>query len=148
GTSAKNVTVGIKAPSGATVLANTAVGTGGMFFDPMTLAENGTYTISINPPKNTTGTNNYQLWTVPADQSGTLTLGTPQALTFNTPGQNASYTFTGTSGQKLTFSATGSTLNSTIKIRKPDSTVLSTLTTVSTNGNAGALMEPTTLPAT
>jgi hypothetical protein len=147
-TSAKNVTVSIKAPSGATVLAATAVGTGGMFFDPMTLAEPGTYTISVNPPKYTTGTTAYQLWTVPADQSGTLTLGTPQALTFNTPGQNASFTFTGTLGQKVTFSATNSSLNSTIKIRKPDNTLLSTLTTVSTASNAGALMEPTTLPAT
>ena len=148
-TTAKNVTVSIKAPSGATVLAATPVGTGGMFFDPMTLAENGTYTISVNPPKYTTGTTAYQLWTVPADQTGTLTLGGgAQALTFNTPGQNASYTFTGTSGQKVTFSATSSSLNSTIKIKKPDGTLLSTLTTVSTVGNSGALMEPTTLPAT
>jgi hypothetical protein len=146
-TSAKNVTVSIKAPSGATTLAATAVGTGGMFFDPITLAENGTYTISVNPPKYTTGTTAFQLWTVPTDQGGTLTLGTPQALTFNTPGQNASYTFTGTSGQKITFSATSSSINSTIKIKKPDNTVLSTLTTVSTASNAGALMEPTTLPA-
>src|SRR3954451_24071268 len=112
---AKNDTVGIKAPSGATVLASTAVGTGGMFFEPMTLAENGTYTISVNPPKNTTGSTNFQLWTVPADQTGTLTLGTPQALTFNAPGQNATYQFAGTAGQKVTFSATSSTLAATIK---------------------------------
>src|SRR4051794_23755144 len=148
-TSAKNVTVGIKSPTGATVLASTPVGTGGMFFEPITLAENGTYTISVNPPKYTTGNTTYQLWTVPADQTGTLTVGGgAQALTFNTPGQNASYTFSGTSGQKLTFSATSSSINATIKIKKPDTTTLSTLNVVSNIGNSGALMEPTTLPAT
>ncbi len=148
-TTARNVSVSIKAPSGASVLPSTAVGTGGMFFEPMTLAETGTYTITVNPPKYTTGTVAYQVWVVPADQTGTLTVGgAPLTASFTAPGQNASYTFAGTSGQKLTFSATNSSLNATIKIKKPDATVLSTLTVTNANGNAGALMEPTTLPAT
>jgi hypothetical protein len=145
----KSVTVGIKAPSGATVLASTSVGFGGMFFEPMTLTETGTYTITANPPTYTTGTVAYQLWTVPADQTGTLTVnGGPQAVTFAAAGQNASFTFAGTSGQKLTLSATSSSLNATIKVKKPDATTLSTLTTTSTLNNSGTLMEPTTLPAT
>jgi len=148
-TTIKSVTVGIKAPSGATVLASTSVGIGGLFFEPMTLTENGTYTITANPPKYSTGTAAYQLWTVPADQSGTLTVnGGPQAVSFTAAGQNASFTFAGTSGQKLTLSATSSTLNSTIKVKKPDATTLTTLTTTSTLNNSGTLMEPTTLPAT
>ncbi|HEY0389198.1 MAG TPA: hypothetical protein VGC71_12220 [Gaiellales bacterium] len=149
-TSARNVTVSIKAPSTATVLASTAVGTGGMFFEPITLAETGTYTITANPPKYTTGSTDYKLWVVPADQTGTLTLGAGnQVLTFGTPGQNASLTFSGTSGQKITLSAAASltgpiTPGATVKIKKPDSTVLTTIALT----NSGALMEPTTLPAT
>ena len=74
-TTAKNVSVTIKAPSGAVVQAATPVGFGGMFFGPLTLAEAGTYTISVNPPSYTTGSVDFQLWDVPADQTGTLTIG-------------------------------------------------------------------------
>ena len=149
-TSARNVSVSIKAPSGASVLASTAVGTGGMFFEPMALPETGTYTISVNPPKYTTGSTDYQLWVVPADQSGTLTVGGGnQVVTFTTPGQNANLTFSGTSGQKVTLSALASlsgpvSPGATLKVKKPDNTVLATIAL----SNSGALMEPTTLPAT
>jgi hypothetical protein len=147
-TTARNVTVSIKAPSGAIVLAATPVGTGGLFFGPLTLSETGTYTIIANPPKTTTGSTDYQLWVVPADQTGTLTIGGGnQVLTFAAAGQNASLTFSGTASQKLTLSVAASLTGvngATVKVRKPDNTVLSTLAVT----NSGTLMEPTTLPAT
>jgi hypothetical protein len=147
-TTARNVSVSIKAPGGATVLASTAVGTGGMFFDPMTLPVDGTYTITVNPPTYTTGSTDFQLWLVGADQTGTLTIGGgSQAYTFNAPGQNANLTFSGTLGQKVTLSALASLTGknaATVTIRRPDTTLLTTINLT----NAGSLMEPTTLPAT
>lgn len=146
-TTARNVTVSIKSPTSAIVLAATPVGTTGLFFGPLTLTETGTYTITANPPKTTTGSTDYQLWIVPADQTGTLTIGGGnQVLTFAAAGQNASYTFTGTAAQKLTLSVAASLSGggATVKVRKPDNTVLSTLAVT----NAGTLMEPTTLATT
>jgi hypothetical protein len=147
-TSARNVSVSIKAPSGAVVLASTAVGTGGMFFGPLTLAETGTFTISANPPKTTTGSTDYQLWITPADQAGSLTIGGgAQVLSFATPGQNGSWTFAGTAGQKVTLSVAAALTGvngATVTVRKPDATLLSTLAVT----NSGTLMEPTTLPTT
>jgi hypothetical protein len=145
---AKNAAMSIKAPSGATVLASTAVGFSGMFFEPITLAETGTFTITVNPPTYTVGTVNVQVWSVPADQTGTLTMGGGnQVLSFPTPGQNASLTFAGTSGQKVTLAISPVSLingGATVRIRKPDTTLLSTIAVT----NSGALLEPTTLPAT
>ena len=148
-TTAKNVSVTIKAPSGAVVQAATPVGFGGMFFGPFTLAEAGTYTISVNPPTYTTGSVDFQLWDVPADQTGTLTIGGgTQALSFATPGQNASLSFAGTSGQKVTLAISPVCLSgvnaATVKVRKPDNTVLATIPVT----NSGALLEPVSLPAT
>jgi hypothetical protein len=146
-TTARNVTVSIKSPTNAIVLAATPVGTTGLFFGPLTLTETGTYTITANPPKTTTGSTDYQLWIVPPDQTGTLTIGGGnQVLTFAAAGQNASLTFTGTAAQKLTLSVAASLSGggATVKVRKPDNTVLSTLAVT----NAGTLMEPTTLATT
>jgi hypothetical protein len=148
-TTLKNTAVSIKAPSGASVLASTGVGFAGGFYGPFTLAENGTYTISSNPPTYSTGSVDFQLWSVPADQAGTLTIGGgAQALSFATPGQNASLTFAGTSGQKVTLAITPVSLSgvnaATVKVRKPDNTVLSTIAVT----NSGALMEPISLPTT
>ena len=85
---------------------------------------------------------------MPADQTGTLTMGGGnQVLSFATPGQNASLTFAGTSGQKVTLAISPVSLSgggATVKVRKPDNTLLSTIAVT----NSGALMEPTTLPAT
>jgi hypothetical protein len=148
-TTAKNVAVSIKAPSGATVLASTAVGYSSSFFGPFTLAETGTYTITANPKSYLIGTCEFQLWTVAADQTGTLTMGGGnQVLSFPAPGQNASLTFAGTSGQKVTLAVSPVSLANvtaaTVTIRKPDNTLLSTLAVT----NSGTLLEPTTLPAT
>jgi hypothetical protein len=148
-TTARNVSVSIKAPSGATVLAAASVGYSSSFFGPLTLAETGTYTITANPKTYLIGTCEFQLWSVPADQTGTLTMGGGnQVLSFTTPGQNASLTFAGTLGQKVTLAVSPVSLTNvngaTITIRKPDNTLLSTLAVT----NSGTLVEPITLPAT
>jgi hypothetical protein len=147
-TSAKNAAVSIKSPSNATVLASTAVGFSGTFFEPITLAETGTFTITVNPPTYTVGTVDVQVWSVPADTTGTLTMGGGnQVLSFPTPGQNANLTFAGTSGQKVTLAISPVSLSgggASVKVRKPDGTLLSTIAVT----NSGGLLEPTTLPAT
>ena len=48
-----------------------------------------------------TGSVTLNLFTSPADLSGTLVSGTPTTAALSTIGQNASYTISGTSGQYL-----------------------------------------------
>ncbi len=148
-TTAKNVSLSISSPTGPALMTAASVGYTGAFFGPLTLTQTGTYTINTNPQTYMTGTTEFQLWNVPADQTGTLTVGGgAQTLTFATPGQNANLSFAGTAGQKLTLAISPVSLagvnGATVKIRRPDATLLSTIAV----NNAGTLLEPTTLPTT
>ena len=78
-------------------------------FDNLDVA--GTWNLEIDPNLDTTGSVSATLRTV-TDITGTLTLGTPKAVTTTQPGQNARYTFTGTSGQAITISVTSNTIAS------------------------------------
>ncbi|MDX6535552.1 MAG: hypothetical protein QOF68_3296, partial [Gaiellales bacterium] len=145
---AKNISVNLKAPSGAVVILPTVTGFAGMFFGPVALPETGTYTLTSNPPSTTTGTAEFQLWVLPADLSGTIAVdGGNKLVTIGTPGQNAGYTFTGTLNQKLTVAVSPVALtgnpSTIVRIRKPDNSILKTVTL----SNSGGLLEPMTLPA-
>jgi hypothetical protein len=145
---AKNVSVNLKAPSGAVVIAPTVTGFAGMFFGPLALPENGTYTLTSNPPSTTTGTTEFQLWVLPADLSGTIAVdGGNKLVSIGTPGQNAGYTFTGAVNQKVTVAVSPVALtgnpSTIVRIRKPDNSILQTVTL----SNSGGLLEPMTLPA-
>jgi hypothetical protein len=61
-----------------------------------------------------------------ADVSGTVSVGGPAvAVTITTPGQNASLTFAGTSGQQVTVHVTNNAIGSMeVKLLKPDGTTL------------------------
>jgi RHS repeat-associated protein len=86
--------------------------TSGKFYEPLNLPASGTYTISIDPQGNT-GSISLQLFDVPADPSGTITPGgAPVSVTTTAPGQNASYTFTATAGQRISMRADTGTLTS------------------------------------
>jgi len=94
--------VTIAKPSGGPPLAqNTCVQPiGPPFFDTMKLPETGTYTITVDPADAATGSLTLQLYDVPADTTGTITPGGPSVtVTFGTPGQNGTLTFTAASGQ-------------------------------------------------
>ena len=79
--------------------------TSGKFYEPVTLSASGTYTITIDPQGNT-GSVSLQLYDVPADPSGSITPGgAPVVATTTAPGQNASYSFTATQGQRVSLRA-------------------------------------------
>ena len=95
-----------------TQLAFTTVGTtGGSLDPPTTLPTTGTYTVTINPSGANTGS---MTLTLSTEVTGTLTINAAATpVTISRAGQNARYTFNGTSGQQVTVRITGNTLSST-----------------------------------
>jgi hypothetical protein len=71
------------------------------FIDTQTLALAGTYSIIVDYSTKNTGSTTLTLYSVPADLTGTLTAGTGQSVSIGTPGQNGSYSFSGTAGQRV-----------------------------------------------
>src|SRR5262249_43094533 len=96
-----DATIEIDAPDGSAVW-DGSTDTTGAWSDAVPLPASGTYTVTVDPVDAAAGHLTLQLNSVPADVTGTLTIGGPAAtVTFTTPGQNADLTFTGTAGQKI-----------------------------------------------
>ena len=63
------------------------------------------------------------LYTVPADVTGKLTVNAAPVPVALAVGQNATYTFSGTSGQVITVRLTGNTMGSvTVQLKRPNGT--------------------------
>jgi uncharacterized protein YhfF len=140
------VVVSILKPD-ATTLGSTGIcnGTSG-FLDSLTLPTTGTYTVLVNPQGTTTGSATVLLSSF-ADVTGSITPGTQIVVTTSFAGQNAKYTFSGTSGQQASLSLTGSTYtgcNAEVhSILKPDGTTLgSSGICNSSSGSLGPLSLP------
>ncbi len=74
------------------------------FVVPTTLPSTGTYTITVDPVGANISDYSFQLYQVPPDDVGTMTIGGPSVTVTNTaPGQNMSRTFTGTAGQLISL---------------------------------------------
>jgi hypothetical protein len=115
------------------------------FMDTVTLPANGTYTVFVDPQGADTGSLDVTVFDVPADLSGSITPGTPLTVSTATPGQNALYDFSGTSGQRVSLNLTNVTYASAkVSITKLDGTVLVTRTVSA----AGDFVDPIQLPAT
>src|SRR3984957_20556152 len=85
-------------------LGSVGVGTGGAYIDVITLPATGTYNILLAPQNNGIGAMTFTLYKVPADVTSTISPnGTPATVTTTVPGQNASLTFSGTAGQRLSL---------------------------------------------
>jgi subtilase family protein/fervidolysin-like protein len=98
-------------PSGNAVGGSVLFGTGGGFVDTRTLPSTGNYSITIDPPNTTTGSATFTLYNVPPDVTGTVTPGSSFVTSISTPGQNASYTFDGTAGQRISLKIGPSTMS-------------------------------------
>jgi hypothetical protein len=107
-------------PSGVAVGAKVSFGTAGGFVDTRTLPSTGMYTISIDPPGMTVGSATFTLYSVPPDVTGTLTLGTGLVSTISTPGQNATYTFDATAGQRVSVKVGPSTMSGFFSLTGPN----------------------------
>lgn len=115
----------------------------GLFIDTITLSVAGTYTVLMDPID--PGSMSISLSNVPADITGSITIGGPPVtVTMASAGQNASLTFSGTSGQRVTLQLSNVTIShSYVSIYKADGTQL-----ISTDFNInGGVLGPVVLPA-
>jgi YD repeat-containing protein len=131
---------------GGSVLAPATCMEGSGFIDVRTLATSGTYTIVVDPASTATGSLTLTLHDVPADTTGTISIGGSAVdVPLSTPGQNGTLTFSGTSGQQVTVRMTGNTFGSlTVKVLKPDGTQLTATTSSAASFNLSTQTLPTT----
>jgi len=81
------------------------------FLDTQTLAA-GSYNVVVDPTDANVGSARLSLYDVPADLSGSITIGgSPVTASIGTPGQNAAYTFTGSATQHVNLGLSGSTIS-------------------------------------
>jgi hypothetical protein len=133
------------------------------FIEPVTLPATDTYTLFVDPTGTATGSVTLNLYDVTADVSGTITIGGSAVnVSTTSPGQIATYTFSGTNGQQITVNATSSNFRTpantvstvTVKLLKPDGTVLTskissgstfslTTQTLPTTGTYTVVVDPT-----
>jgi YD repeat-containing protein len=75
--------------------------------DTITLPVTGTYSITIYPDYDTSGSMDLTLYNVPPDITGTITPGGPPVtVTTTVPGQDARLTFSGNAGQRVSMTVT------------------------------------------
>jgi hypothetical protein len=143
--SIENLKVSILKPDGTNLIVKT-VGTSGGFGDPVKLPVGGTYKVFVNPQSSFYGSVTVGVYVVPADTTGPLVLGTPLPISTTVPGQNATRTFNGTAGQRISFNFTGVTMASVKVIVKAPGTSPPTVLQ-RTFGTDGDFVDPVTLPA-
>ncbi|MFC0005790.1 pre-peptidase C-terminal domain-containing protein [Micromonospora siamensis] len=142
-----NASAIVRKPDGSNLTGSAYCGSS-CFFDVTTLPVTGTYTIFLNPDGMFTGAVNLRIYDVPADATGTASVGGPPAtLTTTGPGQNAVLSFTGTAGQRISVvgsAGTYGTYNASAIVRKPDGSNL----TGSAYCGSSCFFDVTTLPVT
>ncbi|WLG47334.1 Ig-like domain-containing protein [Pseudomonas sp. FP1740] len=118
----------------------------GAYTDTLTLPATGTYTIYLNPGSSDIGSMTFHLTSVPADVTGSVTInGSALTVTTTAAGQNASITFSGTSGQSATVHLTNNSMGYVaVTLKKPDNTSL----TSTASNSASFNLSPQTLPTT
>jgi hypothetical protein len=117
-----------------------------VFLDAHTLDATGTWTVVVDPAFAVTGTATLQIFNV-VDQTGTANLnGTPINVNLSTPGQNASFTFSGTAGQKVSEYLASSTFPAPciLTVLRPDNSVFANTSCASPS----AFLDATALDAT
>ena len=152
GNALNSARVSVLKPDNSVLIANTNFGSSGAFLEPVTLPATGNYTVKLDPRQWYVGSATATVYNVAADQAGTITAGTPLALTFaaGNPGQNATETFSGTAGQKVSLNLTANTIGAnTISGTKVSIVTGSTTVVAATDvGTNGKFIEPVTLPST
>lgn len=149
--------VSIRGPAGQELQAPAfANAPDGGFLDTLTLEDNGTYTVIVDPYLWATGTAKAQLFTVPGDATDTATPGgSGVTVTTTAPGQNAVVSFTATAGQRISAKLSDVSIAETaMKLRNPDGSTLAGPTYVSSgykgyleavipaNGTYSVLVDP------
>jgi hypothetical protein len=140
-----NSFVWIERPSGAT-LAQFSTGTSGHYMSPVTLPQSGTYTVHIDPQGAGTGHVSLDPEIVPGDPVyPILANGAVVSGSNGGAGQNALFTFTGSTNQKISLVVANSTMGSAnVSILKPDGT---TLVSAFSIASGSGYVDTTALPA-
>jgi hypothetical protein len=121
---------------------------GGCGLDSTNLPMSGEYHVVVTLPTATTSSS-MTLW-LSSEVAGTLSIGTPYAVTLARPSQNARLSFSGTAGQQLGLGLSGISVtpaasNNVARIYKPDGVALDT----STFGSSGSVaIDVPVLPVT
>jgi hypothetical protein len=140
-------TVSLKSPAGST-LGSASSGSGAAFIDATALGSTGTHSVFGDPSEANTGSLTVTVYDVPADLSGTITpttgSGSSVSPTLNTPGQNAAYTFSGTTGQRVSLKVAAGAPLGTVSILNPNASTLAS----ASSGSVAAFIEPQTLGST
>jgi RHS repeat-associated protein len=128
-----------------------------LFIDPVTVTTGGTYTVVVRPGfLSNSVTGSLTVYSVPADTLTTVTpstTGATASIATTVPGQNANVTFSGTSGERLSFDSSswseagGSYCGLTLRVTSPDTTGLVTQATMSPPCN-NTYVDTVTLPQT
>ncbi len=146
-----DVNVSVLAPDGSVLFSPTCMEGSGLsgFTDVMTLPAAGTYSVLVDPVSLAVGSLTLTLYNVPADATGSVTIGGSAAnVTITTPGQNGAVTFSGTSGQQVTVHVTNNpwlSLFGGVTVKLLNGTTVLT----STSSSASSFdLSPVTLPAT
>lgn len=105
----------VRNPDGST-LTSGSIGIFANFIEPWTFASG--QTVKVDPGGSNTGNVTLTAYDVPADVTGSVTIGGSAAgVTITAPGQKGSLTFTGTASQQLTVHVTGNTMSTvTVKL--------------------------------
>ena len=136
GATIRLASISIQNPDGTTLAPSTMFGTSGGFVDTRTLAQTGTYTITVAPYSTYTGSATVALYAVPADLSGPIPAdGSATSVSLGTPGQNARLTFAGTAGGRVSLNVGSGTIASAyVSILNPDGSSLASQTIFGTAG--------------
>ena len=138
--------VSVSGPDGSKLVAPTYFGTNGGFVDAVTLPRSGTYTILVDPQGTATGSATLTLHDVPDDATAPIEPDGPAASAQTTvPGQNAAFTFAGSSGERVSLKVGPLCCNARVSLAAPDGTTVGTPVVVSTYGG---FVEPVALPQT
>jgi Ig domain of plant-specific actin-binding protein len=135
-------------PDGTTLVSTGTLTSGSTYaIDATQLTSSGSYRLSIDPSGAATGSVTVKLNDIPPDFSGTITLGgAPVSVTTSVPGQNPTLTFSGTAGQRVSVSTSGSTLGAwKLYLLKPDMTALSIASALS---YGASFLDTSALPLT
>lgn len=138
--------VSILNPDGTQLAYGTTSSFGKAFLEPQILGTSGFYRILVDPIGTNVLTNaTLSLYDVPEDITGSIVPGgSPVQVTTTAPGQNASLTFSGTAGQRVSLNVTQGGL-SQIRLNKPDGSQLALTTT---SGIGKAFLDTQVLPTT
>jgi large repetitive protein len=128
--------VSILAPDGSELASGSSITTTGLFLEPWTLTQAGSYTIVVDPKAAAKGSMTLTLYDVPADVAATTSIGGPPlTLALSTPGQNAAVVFDGTAGRTITLQISGVTITqSKLAVTNPDGSNLVSSQSVYTSG--------------